>query len=84
MTTSSRSQAEPDTEIKFSSRARASALIRETWAQSAKEDGNNNTLWESALAILPLPYLSILHLVAQSRFLSGTCMICGIGFPKRV
>jgi hypothetical protein len=46
MTTPGGSQVDPSAEINLSSRTRISAMIRESWAQSAKEDGNDNSLWE--------------------------------------
>jgi hypothetical protein len=52
MTAPSGSQADPDAEINISSRTRISAMIREDWAQSAKEDGNDNSLWEEVLGLI--------------------------------
>ena len=47
MTTPSGSQAHSDAEINLSSRAKISAMIREGWAQSARDGGNDNSLWRS-------------------------------------
>jgi hypothetical protein len=52
MTTPSGSQADPDAEINLSSRTRISAIIRKGWAQSAKEGGNDNSLWEDVFGLV--------------------------------
>jgi Protein of unknown function (DUF3632) len=52
MTAPSGSQADPDVEIDLSSRTRISAMIREGWAQSAKEGGNENSLWEEVFSLV--------------------------------
>lgn len=50
MSTISGSQAAPDTETNLSSRKALSAMIRESWAQSAKKDGNDNSLWQDVFS----------------------------------
>ena len=52
MAAPSGSQADPDAETNLSSRTRISAMIREDWAQSAKEDGNDNSLWEDVFGFV--------------------------------
>ena len=52
MTSPSGSQADTVAEIGLRSRARVSAIARECYAQSAKEDGNDNDLWVSANSAL--------------------------------
>jgi hypothetical protein len=52
MTAPSGSQADPDAEIDLSSRTRISAMLREDWAQSAKEGGNDNRLWEDVFNLV--------------------------------